>query len=441
MPTLAEITAQPASGLTHVDALLAQGPGWNWLAPARNTLYYTFTLGAVKASDAALLDGPTRAFNAAQQAAVVTLLATVEQIAGIHFSATTNADAADIRFAAANVVGAEVTGFCSNAFSYTSLGNRVTAYSADATIYIDNAEWSSITNAPTAANGGHELLLHELGHALGLKHPFQGGITLPVGQDNTAYTLMSYTQVGGHHSSYSPYDIAALMWLYGGDGLGGALGQGSSGQYLVGTSADNVLKGGAGNDRLDGGDGNDTLDGGAGIDTAVYRLRRADYLLAVGATPLSIQTRTGNEGVDSLISIERLAFADQSLAFDLQGNAGITARILGAVFGREAIGNAAYAGIGLRLLDGGMATPELMQLALEARLGMGFDAEAEVRLLYRNLVGIEPPTADLAYWSGTLASHQFTPTSLALMAAELPLNEQNIDLVGLAQTGLAFLPG
>jgi serralysin len=35
--------------------------------------------------------------------------------------------------------------------------------------------------------------LHELGHALGLKHPFEGGATLPTEFDTTRYTVMSYT--------------------------------------------------------------------------------------------------------------------------------------------------------------------------------------------------------------------------------------------------------
>ena len=68
--------------------------------------------------------------------------------------------------------------------------------------------------------------------------------------------------------------------------------------------------------------------------------------------------------------MERLAFSDLSLAFDLGGHAGTTARILGAVFGPASVGNAVYAGIGLKLLGEGMSTEALMQLALE-QLGLG----------------------------------------------------------------------
>ena len=80
-----------------------------------------------------------------------------------------------------------------------------------------------------------------------------------------------------------------------------------------------------------------------------------------------------------------------------------------------------------------------MQLALEARLGSGYSAAAEVQLLYRNLTGAEPSAGDLSYWSGQLAAGgAYTPVSLAWFAANLDLNAQNINLVGLADTGLGF---
>jgi serralysin len=41
--------------------------------------------------------------------------------------------------------------------------------------------------------GGGQVMLHELGHALGLKHPFENGATLPAEYDNLRYTVMSYT--------------------------------------------------------------------------------------------------------------------------------------------------------------------------------------------------------------------------------------------------------
>jgi len=82
---------------------------------------------------------------------------------------------------------------------------------------------------------GFATLLHEIGHALGLKHPFEGTPTLPSELDNTKYTIMSYTNddSGGSNAqtpettanaddatyviSSTPMvlDIAAIQHLYG----------------------------------------------------------------------------------------------------------------------------------------------------------------------------------------------------------------------------------
>ncbi|MDO8801296.1 M10 family metallopeptidase [Phenylobacterium sp.] len=54
---------------------------------------------------------------------------------------------------------------------------------------------------------GYEAVLHELGHALGLQHPFGPGATLPAGYDNIRYTVMSYDlPPGGYYVTVEPVD-------------------------------------------------------------------------------------------------------------------------------------------------------------------------------------------------------------------------------------------
>jgi serralysin len=108
------------------------------------------------------------------------------------------------------------------------------------------------------------------------------------------------------------------------------------------------------------------------------------------------------------------------------------------VFGPESVSNARYVGIGLAELAKGASNESLMFIALDARLGGGYTYESLVSVLYENLAGQAPSTDELNYYVGTLNSGQYNAVSLALMAAALPLNEQNIDLVGLAAHGLAF---
>jgi Ca2+-binding RTX toxin-like protein len=124
---------------------------------------------------------------------------------------------------------------------------------------------------------------------------------------------MSYTHAGGNHSTFSENDIAALKWLYGGDGLAGNLGVNSAtgARWLAGTAAANTLTGGSANDILEGDGGNDVLNGGAGTDTAFYNGARNAY--TVTRTGTSSWNVSGAEGTDTLSNIELLRFTDATV--------------------------------------------------------------------------------------------------------------------------------
>ena len=207
---------------------------------------------------------------------------------------------------------------------------------------------------------------------------------------------------------------------------------------LQGGSGPDSLHGGAGRDSLRGGRGDDWLDGGADIDTVVYAGLSGAFSLAHGANGWSAFDAVGLDGLDQLTDVERITFADLHLALDLDGHAGLTAKILGAVFGAASVANREYVAIGLDLLDSGMGYETLMQLAINARLGAGASHKAVVDLLYTNVVGYAPPKGDEDYFVALLDSHAFTAASLGVLAAETDQNQLNIDLIGLADTGLPF---
>jgi len=313
MATVNDITTTPTSGLNHIDALLDTGPDWNYLTPAGNTLYYTFSVASGNESGRSGQAG----FTLAQQAATRTALDYISKLTGIQFTEVVNGTDANIHLCNVDLQGSNVTGLCSWYSSYSYSGTRLVSYEADAYVYLDNVEWLAQNFNPTPGTYGYETLLHELGHALGLKHPFDDSIHLPSSQDNTSYTLMSYTNVGGAHAAYSQYDIAALNWLYGGDGLGGALGINSTtgARYLTGTSGADTLTGTAANDKLEGDGGNDMIDGGNGFDTAVFRGARSNYAFnALANGDLTVTSLDGTDGTDTLRSVEQLQFADMSMS-------------------------------------------------------------------------------------------------------------------------------
>src|SRR6478609_3736661 len=92
---------------------------------------------------------------------------------------------------------------------------------------------------------------------------------------------------------------------------------------LTGGPGDDPLAGADGNDTLHGAGGDDILDGGAGTDTATYDGLIGDYSITmlsgahgriVAFTAISDnESGDGNEGSDTLISVERLVFANRTL--------------------------------------------------------------------------------------------------------------------------------
>jgi hypothetical protein len=337
MATVSDITTTPLSGLNYIDALLDSGPDWNYLTTSSGnaiyTLTYTFSVSAGTedaASAAKNFTGAQQAFSASQQDATRAALAYITKLTGIQFAESTDGNAAQVHFADVNLNTSNVTGLCSWHSSYGYSGVQLSSYDADAYVYLDNVEWN-YQNANLAQGGqGFETLLHELGHALGLKHPFDDSITLPASQDNTSNTLMSYTEVGGPYTTYRQDDIAALMWLYGDDGLRGKLGINSTtgAHFLVGTSSADVITGTGVDDKLEGDGGNDMIDGGAGTDTAVFRSVRSNYTFsALTGGNLQVTSKDGSDGVDTLHSIEQLQFADQTVSSADVVNADTTAPV------------------------------------------------------------------------------------------------------------------
>jgi hypothetical protein len=221
---------------------------------------------------------------------------------------------------------------------------------------------------------------------------------------------------------------------------------------VIGNELDNTLFGLAGNDLLVGGLGNDLIDGGTGLDTVRvddhYGLQNArNYSLArltdgswnvsfIGPT-IATYPQLATNGSDTLLNVERLQFTDKSIALDLDGNAGKAAKIIGSVLGSASVFNPTFVGIGLNYLDKGMSYAELGELALKAIGAM--NADAIVSTLWRNVVGFDASYEQKAPYIKMLSEGMKTG-DLVVLAADTSFNTTNINLIGLAQTGIEYLP-
>ena len=154
-------------------------------------------------------------FTAAQQQAVRRALDYYSSIIGVTFVEKTDGTAGNLNFA--NNTQVDSGGY---AYYPQSIGGKTY-------IYMNNT--ATYTSAGNLVDGqyGWTALIHEIGHALGLKHPGNynagGGGTeppyLPSLMDNRSYSTMSYsnpTGWGGTEASTMGWvDIAALQYLYG----------------------------------------------------------------------------------------------------------------------------------------------------------------------------------------------------------------------------------
>ena len=226
MPTTLDLDVTVLSGLNHIDALLDKGPDWNFVTTEANTIVYTFSVLAGNEVG----QGGQQAFSVGQQGAARSALQYISALTGINFAETAEGGAAQLHLANVDLDGAATSGLCSWATStyVNPVDNTIVSHDVDAYVYLDNVEWRAVNANLGAGAQGYETLLHELGHMLGLKHPFESDIRLPASQDTTLYTLMSYNEAGGPYAQFRPYDIAALDWMYGRDGFKGALGIGSA---------------------------------------------------------------------------------------------------------------------------------------------------------------------------------------------------------------------
>jgi hypothetical protein len=208
-----------------------------------------------------------------------------------------------------------------------------------------------------------------------------------------------------------------------------------NGSHLIRTFAgDDVIHSGTGTTPCQ-------VDGGIGMDTVVYAGKRSNFTIQAGAAGFTVTDKTGTEGIDTLVNVERLHFADADVALDINGNAGQAYRIYQAAFNRapDAVG----LGFWIAAMDHGTTL---------AQVAAGFANSAEftqlyganpaapdlVGHLYQNILHRAPDQGGFDFWVHAFDSGAVKLPDLLAAFSESPENQTA--LIGTIGAGIAYTP-
>ncbi len=268
------------------DALLS-GFTWNGTAVSGRPVFVTYSFDT-RAAGAGAGDFPAvflnsfQAFGPVEQATARQALAAWADISGLTFLEAP-AGQGDIRFGLYEFDLAFATARDTAGFAYlpsvVAGSNGALEQDVGGDVFIDIGQANFST------------LIHEIGHAVGLKHPFEGAVVLDPALDDAAHSVMTYNTGAGPLTGLGMLDVLAIQFLYGpatadgaqaanwswdaalailtqagGPGADTLAGVATGDRIQAGDGADYAM-GRAGRDRIDGEGGDDTLSGGSDADT------------------------------------------------------------------------------------------------------------------------------------------------------------------------------
>lgn len=221
----------------------------------------------------------------------------------------------------------------------------------------------------------------------------------------------------------------------------------------------------SGHDVYFGGGGNDTFDGTLAIGAALFASPAATFTAVNGGAGLDRMKVSGTrdsfklqkgmgEGEYQLQSkslpqtlqlrhVERLEFGDQKVTLQWDDNCARASKLVSALFGKSALADKEIVGKVLTRFDQGYTYAQVAEAAIadpkfKALAGSTSNSNY-VKLVYKNVTGKDAPASEHAFYTQLLDQGQFTQASISVFAAECGANQYNVDLVGLAQSGLSYV--
>ena len=180
------------------------------------------------------------------------------------------------------------------------------------------------------------------------------------------------------------------------------------------------------------------VQGSAGIDEVSYAKASTEFTVRKSFGSF---LATDGQGInDALVDVERLAFTDQNIALDVNGNAGQAYRLYQAAFDRQP--DLPGLGFWISHLDKGWTLLDVAGRFLDSaeygRLyGTGLQNQQFVTELYHNVLHRDPEQAGLAHWMNKL-DQGATRAELLLGFSESAENMAQV--IGAIENGMAYIP-
>jgi hypothetical protein len=268
------------------------------------------------------------------------------------------------------------------------------------------------------------------------------GATFDVTKTNGTYSVVLDSLTASSGRGYAAGDTITLA--------GTALGGTSTNNLIVtvatvGTLGKVATFGVVGTGRV--GDG--TVDvlvdvtGSAGVDTYTVGGASTEFSITKTANNIKLNSTLSTNVEFNIADHERVVFTDKAIAYDAAGRAGDVYALIAAAIGVSDV-TAAYKGIGIHLVDAGWTNKQLAAAILNTDVyktdAGGVSDETFIKHVYKNVMGSDATYAETQSLLNWMSANKYSQADVLVTASELAAFETTIGLVGLATTGIEYIP-
>jgi hypothetical protein len=301
--------------------------------------------------------------------------------------------------------------------------------------YIRNIMTTTITIKDKPINATYQ-------NVTGLTGGSGDGATFDVTKTNGTYSVVLDSLVASAGTGYVAGDTITLA--------GTALGGTSTNNLIVtvatvGTLGKVATFGVVGTGRV--GDG--TVDvlvdvtGSAGVDTYTIGGASTEFSITKTANNIKLNSTLSTNVEFNIADHERVVFTDKAIAYDAAGRAGDVYALIAAAIGVSDV-TAAYKGIGIALADAGWTNKQLAAAILNTDVyktdAGGVSDETFIKHVYKNVMGADATYAETQSLLNWMSANKYSQADVLVTASELAAFETTIGLVGLATTGIEYIP-